>query len=483
MRRRAILYLGLILWINPGVALWCAEIDASQTEGLQDTILVLDNSGSMRDNDPKFWMKRAVERFARETPPMARVGLLLYDQQVTLVAPLTALSEQRQESFMKKLDRVDYTGLLTNTPAAIERALYELKLHSREGALKSIILLTDGIVDTGSKLRDVEATRWLREGLAADATRNSIRIFAIALADKADFQLLQSLAFTTQGDYFRAYQAADMERVFTRIRRTLEDLNKRPPSAPPPRLRTESGISEQVAGGESPAFVTLELIGQEDESAETTMDSRHPASEVAPSAASLAARASDSSRPLARLTGVLEMPSLWIALVGAFIITVMGLRLMRGRRSVLRCSDGQLASIAGSAMPQAFLYDLNGATNKHQYELRRPVTVIGRAAPEPYEPAAYLLIDHDAVSRRHATIEYKDYEYRIIDQKSRNGTFVNGKRVVGEVPLRHGDRLRFHDCEFEFALPVMDAAGETVFVGITDEVKNTNWIFSGRGLT
>ena len=84
---------------------------------------------------------------------------------------------------------------------------------------------------------------------------------------KADFELLQSLALTTQGDYFRAYQEADMDRVFTRIQRSLEDFNEEPASASPLRLRTKSRISEQVAGGESPAFVTLELIGQEDESA------------------------------------------------------------------------------------------------------------------------------------------------------------------------------------------------------------------------
>lgn len=479
MRRRVIWYLGLLLGLTSGVWLGGAEADGAQTEGLQDIVLVLDNSGSMRDNDPKFWTKRAVERFVRETPPKARVGLLLFDQQVTLVAPLTALSERRQGSFLEKLEQVDYTGLLTNIPAAIERALYELKLHSREGALKTIILLTDGIVDTGSELRDAEGTRWLREDLAADATRNSVKIFAIALADKADFQLLQSLAFATHGDYFRAYQAADMQGVFARVQRALRDLSTMPSSAPSPGLPSGSPVAEREAAGELPAFVTLEVIGQEEGSAETTMDALQSPSELAPPAA----KPAGSSSTLARFGAVLEVPPLWIALLGGLIITVMGLWLMRSRRALMRWSERRQPSAAGDAMPQAFLYDLNGATNQQRHELKKLVTVIGRAAPEPCESAAYLLIDHDTVSRRHATIEYKDYEYRVVDQKSRNGTFLNGKRIFGEASLRHGDRIRFHDSEFEFALPVMDAAGETVFVGFTEEVRNTDWIFSSPGVT
>jgi S1-C subfamily serine protease len=48
-----------------------------------------------------------------------------------------------------------------------------------------------------------------------------------------------------------------------------------------------------------------------------------------------------------------------------------------------------------------------------------------------------------AVSARHATLACVDGRWRIQDLQSRNGTFVNGQRVTGEVELRDGDRIAF----------------------------------------
>ena len=74
------------------------------------------------------------------------------------------------------------------------------------------------------------------------------------------------------------------------------------------------------------------------------------------------------------------------------------------------------------------------------------------------------MIDHSGISRRHALIEWKRYDYWLVDQDSLNGTFVNGRRVTDRVRLRHGDQLRFHDVEFRFAMPGMELADETIMM-------------------
>ncbi len=73
-----------------------------------------------------------------------------------------------------------------------------------------------------------------------------------------------------------------------------------------------------------------------------------------------------------------------------------------------------------------------------------------------------LLLDDPTISRRHAVIEYRRQGFWLIDQRSRNGTYVGGERVLDPVCLKHNDRITFSRMEFEFHIAAMDEAAETV---------------------
>jgi pSer/pThr/pTyr-binding forkhead associated (FHA) protein len=60
------------------------------------------------------------------------------------------------------------------------------------------------------------------------------------------------------------------------------------------------------------------------------------------------------------------------------------------------------------------------------------VTHIGRGL------SADLRLDENSVSRRHAMLVHDDAGTRILDDRSSNGTFVNGRRVK-QAELHHGD--------------------------------------------
>jgi pSer/pThr/pTyr-binding forkhead associated (FHA) protein/S1-C subfamily serine protease len=68
-----------------------------------------------------------------------------------------------------------------------------------------------------------------------------------------------------------------------------------------------------------------------------------------------------------------------------------------------------------------------------------------------------------AVSARHATISLVDGRWRIRDLGSRNGTFVNGQRIEGDVELADGDRIAFGVggplAEFRLAMPARGDRG------------------------
>jgi pSer/pThr/pTyr-binding forkhead associated (FHA) protein len=77
---------------------------------------------------------------------------------------------------------------------------------------------------------------------------------------------------------------------------------------------------------------------------------------------------------------------------------------------------------------------------------------------------ADLSLAFDAeVSRAHAELERLGEEWAIADDGlSRNGSFVNGERVVGRRRLRDGDVLRFGDTPILFRSPSLTTADETV---------------------
>ena len=63
------------------------------------------------------------------------------------------------------------------------------------------------------------------------------------------------------------------------------------------------------------------------------------------------------------------------------------------------------------------------------------LTHIGR------RPSADVVLDDATVSRRHALVVERNGESIIADDRSRNGLFVNGRRVL-QAPLHNGDEIQ-----------------------------------------
>jgi DNA-binding NtrC family response regulator len=84
--------------------------------------------------------------------------------------------------------------------------------------------------------------------------------------------------------------------------------------------------------------------------------------------------------------------------------------------------------------------------------LSPPLLVVGR---EP--PPGGLRIDQGSVSRMHARIALDGSTWRLTDLGSRNGTFVDGRRVHGETALRDVAEIRIGDTIFKVVLRDIEA--------------------------
>jgi len=118
----------------------------------------------------------------------------------------------------------------------------------------------------------------------------------------------------------------------------------------------------------------------------------------------------------------------------------------------------------------ACLIVTNGKQEGDYYPLGHRTNVIGR------DEALPIQILDNMVSRKHLQIRYDPMmsRYSAFDMKSRNGVYVNDRRIEGETVLKDGDmilvgltRLLFTDQDFkdkESALQHYKRAGERMRV-------------------
>jgi transcriptional regulator with GAF, ATPase, and Fis domain len=80
-----------------------------------------------------------------------------------------------------------------------------------------------------------------------------------------------------------------------------------------------------------------------------------------------------------------------------------------------------------------------------------------------------LVLEDAFVSTRHARVEKRDGQYYIRDLGSRNGTFVNGTKVL-EAQLKDRDRVQLGNCQFLFSF-VRDIRSQQ----LVTKSKNRQW--------
>lgn len=87
---------------------------------------------------------------------------------------------------------------------------------------------------------------------------------------------------------------------------------------------------------------------------------------------------------------------------------------------------------------------LNGIDNNSHYDfVLRYETLIGR------DSLCSVVLKDKKVSRKHCQLTAREEELYIEDMGSKNGTFVNGERVIGEMPIHPGDILKVGDTSFK----------------------------------
>ncbi|MGM0767483.1 MAG: VWA domain-containing protein [Pseudomonadota bacterium] len=221
--------------------------DTSEPElsGAADVRIIVDISGSMKDNDPDNLRQPAVRLLARMLPEDAGAGVWTFGQYVNMLVPYASVGDDWRNRAITRSADINSVALRTNLGEAIEVASDDF---FTDGNLDStdFILLTDGKVDISD---DEELNREERERILGPVLDRLISkgatIHTVALSDEADSRLLQTLAARTGGSYNVAPSAEALNLAF------LDALNAAVPQQQVPiegdGFSVDSGVEEFTA--------------------------------------------------------------------------------------------------------------------------------------------------------------------------------------------------------------------------------------------
>lgn len=218
-RQKCQLLVSWLLLFSVPFPLGAAE-DAQPLTENSDVRIIVDISGSMKQNDPNNLRIPAVKLLIKLLPEGSQAGIWTYGQWVNMLVPLSKVNTQWKENAIASIEGIRSVGLRTNIGEALEKATW--KLGNDTGYKQSVILLTDGIVDiapdTDARQTDknqAERNRILSQ-IALQYQKLGTTIHTIALSPSSDIEMMRELAARTGGTHFVANKADDLLRVFAK---------------------------------------------------------------------------------------------------------------------------------------------------------------------------------------------------------------------------------------------------------------------------
>lgn len=182
-----------------------------------DTRVLIDISGSMKQNDPGNLRRPALRLLVGLLPSESRAGVWTFGQYVNMQVPLGKVDQGWKDKARAGAGEIHSRGLFTNIEEVLRRATAD---WSKEpgSQQRHVLLLTDGVVDVSKDpAESADSRARILDQLLPALQAKQARLHTIALSDRADHALLRRLASQTGGWYEQVQQADQLQRVFMRI--------------------------------------------------------------------------------------------------------------------------------------------------------------------------------------------------------------------------------------------------------------------------
>lgn len=201
-----------LLQVAMTLLLACSSASFAASEPQKPDVRVLiDISGSMKQNDPNNLRRPAYDLLVGLFPKGSKAGVWTFGESVDVLVPNKNVSDGWRAIARSKTTQISSTSLYTNIPAAIEAAAQNPDPAYRT----SIIVLTDGMVDISKTKAENEAARRRLLGEIMPKLRQAgIAVHTVALSKSADRELMERLSADTGGFFAVAESADQLKKVF-----------------------------------------------------------------------------------------------------------------------------------------------------------------------------------------------------------------------------------------------------------------------------
>lgn len=418
-----------------------AELVSVENQGGElDVCLALDSSGSMLDEDKLTYARNAAGQFIQQLGPRDRAAVLTFASASRLIMPLSNDRNSLFQAAMNAESVGDGTAFLDAVYWSITQVALQPKgngsligtTRARPEARRLVLALTDGL-DNNSNVSMQELVEYARA--------NGVSVCTVSLGRDSALGPLITLAQETGGVALHAPTPQDLERLYAAVAEQLRKEYRVTFRSPlPEKDAKRREVKVTLAGSPLSADTWYQAPGQGSLLVTASGGEQEGASPLASGQVQTASR---------RFLGVA------VAAMVLLAAGVTGFFWWFGRRH--RSQPLALST----ALPVAGDLLVGKAEPLPQVQAQAlwvhpGITRVGRGID------CEVVLDSTEVSRHHAWIETAPggQSYLLVDEESRNGTYLNGRRISRE-PLRPGDLVRFGDREFRFAGALTDPTSPT----------------------
>jgi Ca-activated chloride channel homolog len=225
------------------------------------TVLVIDRSGSMEENDKIEGAQDAARAFVEQMRPGDQTAVIAFSNAPELIEPFTD-DKDRLDRSIRRIRADGSTALYDSLIAGVD------ELAHAEGR-RALLLLTDGrdMLRTGD---DTQASRASLDAAIDTAVKAGIAVQAIGLGDRdgderdgIDEGVLQKIAEETSGEYFYAPSGDELAGLYRKLSAGLQQeymLTYRSPRPFYDGTRRDIRVSVGGAPAASGGYVERHLI-------------------------------------------------------------------------------------------------------------------------------------------------------------------------------------------------------------------------------
>ena len=176
--------------------------------------LLIDVSGSMRQNDPGNLRVPALRLVTELLPAGSRAGVWLFAERPEVLIPPGQVDDAWKRKARAQLGQIHSRGLLTDVEQAIAAAVSDWK--GEPGASeRHLVLLTDGLIDVSKDdAADGASRERIQKTQLAELKALGVKVHTVALSDKVDMALMRELSTATSGWLETAQDANALQRIF-----------------------------------------------------------------------------------------------------------------------------------------------------------------------------------------------------------------------------------------------------------------------------